>query len=74
MLIKKVDLSIIQPLGNLLSDLVRTPPLNHVQRRPPVLCLSTGRSTHEQRVPELALQVVLFDMVCDGGGYFPIYY
>lgn len=50
MLIKELDLTIIDPLGNLLANLMRTPTLNHVQSRPAVLCLGTRRGTNEQGV------------------------
>lgn len=71
MLIKKVDLPRVQPFGNRLSNLVRTTALNHVQIGPAALRLGTGRGTHEQLVSQLALEVVLLDMVCQCGGNFP---
>lgn len=71
MLIKKVDLPRVQPFGNRLANLVRTTALNHVQIGPAALRLGTGRGTHEQLVSQLALEVVLLDMVCQCGGNFP---
>jgi hypothetical protein len=37
MLIKELDIAIINALGNFFTDLMRTTPLNHIQARPSVL-------------------------------------
>ena len=71
MLVKEVDLAVVDTLGDGLSDLMGTSPLNHVEAGPPVLCLGAGRSTDEQAVPELALEVVLLDVIGEEGGDFP---
>jgi hypothetical protein len=55
MLIKELNLSIIDALGDFLSDLVRATAFNHVQASPAILRLCTGRGTHEEGVFELAL-------------------
>ena len=70
-LIKKVDLPSVQPLGNILSNLMRTPPLNHVQLSPSTLRLSTRRGTHEQSISHLSFEFVLLDVVCQSGRDFP---
>ena len=64
MFIKEFDISVIDTLRNLLSDLMRTPSLNHIQPRPSVLRLSTRRSADEQIVLHLALEVILLHVVC----------
>lgn len=71
MLIEELNLASVDSLGDLLSDLVRAPSLNHVQASPAVLRLCTGGSAHEERVLELSLQVVLLDVVCQGSWDFP---
>ena len=71
MLIKKVDLPAVQPLGDILSNLMRTPPLNHVQLSTSALRLSTRRGTHEQSVSHLSFEFVLLDVVCQSGRDFP---
>lgn len=71
MLIKELDLTNIDTLGNLLADLMRTPPFNHVQPRPPVLCLRARGGTNEQGVLQLSLEVVLLDMISESGRHFP---
>lgn len=64
MLIEEVDLARINALGNLLAHLVRATALNHLQVCPAILGFRTRRSTHEERVLQLSLQVILLDMVC----------
>lgn len=71
MLVEKVDAAIIDTLGDGLSDLMGTPPLNHVEAGPSVLSLGAGRGTDEETVPKLALQVVLLDVVGEERGDFP---
>lgn len=71
MLIKELDVAIVDSLGDLLSDLVRAAALDHVQLRPAVLRLRAGGRAHEQIVLELALQVVLLDVVCQSNGNLP---
>jgi hypothetical protein len=64
MLIEELDISIVNALCDFLSDLMRTPPLDHIQSRPSVLCLSAGRRSNEQVVLQLSLEVVLLDVIC----------
>lgn len=71
MLIKKLDIAIVDALGDVLADLMRRAPLNHVQSRPSVLGLCAGRRADEQRVFLLSLEVVLLDVVREGSGDFP---
>lgn len=63
MLVEELDPALVDPLGNSLANLVRTPPLNHIQACPPILRLGSGRSSNEQRVFQLALEAVFLDMV-----------
>ena len=55
MLIKKLDIPIIDTFRDSFPHLMRTPPLNHVQRRPAVLRLRSGARTHEEGVFQLTL-------------------
>lgn len=71
MLIEELDIPVVDPLRDLLADLVRTPPLDHVQPRPTVLDLRAGAGPHEEGVLELPFKRVLLDMVCQSGGDFP---
>lgn len=71
MLIEKVDATLVDSLGDGLADLVGASPLDHVQLRPAVLGLDTGRGTDEEVVLELALEVVLLDVIGQEGGNFP---
>lgn len=64
MLVKELDLPIVDSLGNFFSDLVRTPPFNHVQARPAVFRLRAGGSSHEEVILQLTFQFVLLDVVC----------
>jgi len=72
MLVEELDIAIVDSLCNLFSDLVGGASLNHVQTSPAVLRLRTGRGAHEEVVLQLALQVVLFNVVCQSNGHFPI--
>jgi hypothetical protein len=63
MLVKELDIAIVDPLCNLLANLMRRPALNHVQPRPSVLRLRTRRRANEEVVFELALEVVVLDVV-----------
>lgn len=72
MLIKELDIAIVDSLCDLLSDLVRAAALNHVQARPAILRLRTGRGAHEEVILELALEVVLLDVVCQSDGHLPV--
>lgn len=71
MLVEEVDAPLVDTLGDGLSDLVRAPALNHVEAGPPVLRLGARRRADEERVAELALEVVLLDVVGEEGGDFP---
>lgn len=63
MLVEKVDTPLVNTFGNRLSDLMRSSSLNHVQPSPAVFGLGTRRGANEERVFQLALEVVLFHMV-----------
>ena len=68
-LIKELYVAVVDAFGNFLANLVGTPPLDHVEAGPSILRLGAGRSTDEEVVLELALQSILLDMVCKGGGH-----
>jgi len=71
MLIKELDSAIIYSFGNIFSNLMRAPPLNHIQSCPPVLGFRATRRADEQRVSQLALEVILLDMVRQHGRDLP---
>lgn len=71
-LVEEVDATFIDTLGNGLSDLMRSAALNHVERCPAVLGLCAGGGADEERVLQLALQVVLLDMVGEHGWDHPM--
>jgi hypothetical protein len=68
MLVEELDVAVVDALGDILADLVRASPLNHVVTRPSVLSLCTRRGAYEKVVLELALETVLLDMVGQCGG------
>lgn len=72
MLIKKLDVSIVDPPCNLLANLVRAATLNHVQSCPTILRLSTRRRANKQGVLEFALKPVLLDIVGQSSRDFPV--
>lgn len=72
MFIKELDLTTVDSLGNFLSNLVRTSSLDHVESRPTILRLCTGRRPDEKGVFQLTLQVVLLDVVRQCSGDFPV--
>ena len=51
---------------------MRCSSVDHVQLSPAVFGLGTRRGSYEQVVLELPLEVVLFDVVGEGGGDHPI--
>lgn len=63
MLIKELDIPIINPLCNLLAHLMWRASLNHIQPRPSILRLRARRRANEEVILELALEVILLDMV-----------
>ena len=71
MLIEELDLAIVDALGDLLADLMRAATLDHVEFSPAVLRIRAGRGTHEEGVLQLALQVVLLDVIRQGGRDLP---
>lgn len=71
MLIKELDIAVVDPLCDFLADLMGRASLDHVQSRPSVLGLRAGRRADEQRVFLLAFEVVLLDVVRKGSGDFP---
>lgn len=72
MFVEEVDATLVDALGDGLANLVRAPALDHIQSRPTVLCLGSGGSSDEETVPELSLEVVLLDVICQEGGNLPI--
>lgn len=65
-LVEEVNPSLVDSLGDGLSDLVRGAAVNHVELGPPVLGLGAGRGTDKERVLGRSLEVVLLDMVGEG--------
>jgi hypothetical protein len=63
MLVEELDVAIVDTLCNLFSNLMWRPALNHVQARPSILSLGTRRRADKEVVLELALEIVLLDMV-----------
>lgn len=63
MLVEEVDAALVDAFGDLLADLVRASAVDHVQRGPAVLRLGARRRADKERVLQLALEVVLFDMI-----------
>ena len=55
MLIKELDIAIVNAFSNLLANLMRAPPLDHIQARPSVLGLGPRRGSNEEVVLELSL-------------------
>lgn len=72
MLVEELDSALIDTLGNCLADLMGRPTLDHVKARPSVLSLGTRRCSHEQRVSQLALQVVFLDVIREKGRNLPV--
>lgn len=70
-LVEEVDTARVDALGNVLADLVRASAVDHVELGPSVLSLGAGGGADEQRVLELALEVVGLDIVGHGGGNLP---
>jgi len=71
MFVEELDVTVVDASSNFLADLVRGPTLDHVETCPSVFGLRTRGGANEKVVFELALQVVLFDMVSQGSGDFP---
>ena len=67
-LVKELDVAVVDSLCDIFADLVGASPLDHVVARPSVLGLGARRGTNEEVVLELALKAVLLDMVgqCSG--------
>ena len=72
MLVEELDIAIVDALGNILADLMRTPPLDHVEAGPAVLGLGPRRGAYEEIVLELALQSILLHVVGESGWHFPV--
>jgi hypothetical protein len=70
MLIEKLDVAVIDSSGDVLADLVGGPPLDHIETRPSVFGFGARRSADEEVEFEFTLQIVFFNMVCEGGGDF----
>ena len=63
MLIKELDIPLINALCYLFPHLMGRPPLDHIEARPSVLGFGARGGTYEEVVLEFALQAVLFDVV-----------
>jgi hypothetical protein len=72
MFVKELDVPIVNSLRNGFPNLMRGPSFDHIQCRPAVFRLSSRARTHEQGIFQLALQVVLFDMICEHCRDFPV--
>jgi hypothetical protein len=72
MLVEELDVAVVDTLGDFLTNLMRRPALDHIETCPSVLGLSTRGSTDKEVVLQLALEVVLLDMVGQSSGDFPI--
>lgn len=72
MLVEELNPALVDTPRNLLADLVRRPPFDHVQPRPPILGLRTGRCADEERILELSLQVVSLHMIGEDRGYLSV--
>ena len=72
MLVEEVDATLVDALGNVLADLVRSATGDHVESSPAVLGLGAGRGTDEEAVLELALEAVLLDVVSEHSRDLPV--
>jgi hypothetical protein len=50
MLVKELDVAVVDTLGDFLTDLMRRPALDHIEACPSVLSLSARGSTDEEVV------------------------
>lgn len=66
MLIEEFNLTIVDSLGNFLSDLMGTASLNHVQAGPAVLRLRARGGTDEQVILQLSLEAILLNVIRHG--------
>jgi hypothetical protein len=65
MLVEKLYPTFVDTLCNVLPNLMRTSSFNHIQGSPPILGLGACRRAYKESVAQLALQVILFDVVCE---------
>jgi hypothetical protein len=72
MLIKEIDLAVVDTLGNFLSNLMRASTTDHVQLRPSVFSLGSRGGSDEETVFQLSLEIVFLDMVGKHGWNFPV--
>lgn len=68
MFVEELDVSVVDALGDFFADLVRAASFDHVVARPSILGFGTRGSAHEEVVFKLALEVVLFHVLGQGGG------
>ena len=71
MLVKELDLAIVDALGDFLADLMGAAAFNHVQTRPSALGLGSRGGANEEGIFQLTLQIVLLDVVGEGSGDHP---
>lgn len=72
MLVEEVDATLVDALGNVLADLVRSATGDHVESSPAVLGLGASGGTDEEAVLELALEAVLLDVVSEHSRNLPV--
>jgi len=70
-LIEELNVVVVDSLCDIFADLVRSTSLDHVKLSPAVLCLGSRTGANEEVVLELSLEIVLLDMVGEGGGDLP---
>lgn len=68
-LVEEFDPALVDAPRNVFAHLMRRPPLNHVQSRPPVLRLRARAGADKEVELQLALQPILLHVVGEGGGH-----
>lgn len=63
MLVKELNIPVIDPFRNLLADLMWTSTLDHIKSGPSILRLGTRRRADEEAVLEFSLEIVFLDVV-----------
>jgi hypothetical protein len=67
-LVEELDVAVVDALCDILADLMRTSPLDHVVACPSVLSLCARRGADKKVVLQLTLEAVLLDVVGQCGG------
>jgi hypothetical protein len=63
MFVKEFDVAVIDSFRNFFSNLMRAPPLNHVQTSPSVLGFGARRRADEEIVLQLALEPIFLYVI-----------